>query len=899
MSKKGLLSSLIIGLVVTLSLGIYTLISVFGGGSGVPEGPVNTTINVAFRTGDSTSLFEGYSAEDVVFTLAEGAENPLVLDEETGKYNAVAEGEVTAVITLDEKGNTKTIIIKVYAQGAGETADAPYILANVEHLQEFAQMVNTTSAERNVPANIKLVSDIDLSGIDWKPIGGQGNTAYTGNFDGNGYTIKNLTINVNSSNYQDLIAISTFDAGPRAFLDLGFFGKVENATISNLNFENANINVSADLYSIINEAVSPEGAEFNYVARLTVGTIAGSAYNTVITGSEEKNTIVSRITGYSTTTATNGQAHGIGGVVGVAQLVRTSNYNVKTNIINNIEETKESYIGGVYGYATSSYLAGDTLTPDASHQTSIDNVEVDFTATVLYKNNATVGGVVGAGRNMSLTNTNVAGFKIVDTSARNSIDYTLSDVTMVAGVAGIFRNTATLALPEFTSVMENVTVNNIDVFMLGGDAVGVVGVAGAVYTSGDVYETTVIKDVTASGSIVANAVAGFAYQLNPGATISYTKAYEAPVVKVDIKANMSAGFVFFNFGVINGYDVEGVKTQVEVTTTGMGGLIEDPTTENIGLSRESSYATGFVGTMETLVSTVNPTISNFDIVFKASESINYSGVAFKLENATISNVNVNADVTSFNYSGNENNISTTYMVAGVVASAGAGADIQNVNIIINANTNVADKTLKYGATFFGGVVARYTGDAENGLTINNCSVAGDVYFNASYENIVFEGVTYNVFIAGGLVGAMEATTTTGSQMYVDAYAICSVDKSVITANTVAGLKITADFTTEELGNQGWRVRAIGALVGVINEEDGDVLDLSTNVIGSETANVEIVADETTFTYSYDGAGGANIENVTLGGNNTHSYGSSYSWNKGASTVVDPVDMSKVVYSAIA
>lgn len=55
MSKKGLLSSLIIGLVLTLALGIYTIVSVVNPGRGTQPG--NTTISMAFRTGDTTDVF--------------------------------------------------------------------------------------------------------------------------------------------------------------------------------------------------------------------------------------------------------------------------------------------------------------------------------------------------------------------------------------------------------------------------------------------------------------------------------------------------------------------------------------------------------------------------------------------------------------------------------------------------------------------------------------------------------------------------------------------------------------------------------------------------------------------------------------------------------------------------
>ena len=115
MSKKGLISSLIIGLVVTLSLGIYTIVSVVVGNK-VPS-ITNTTISMAFRTGDSISVLDGYSTAEGNLTVtldADTAESPLVYDQVTGKYTAAdMNGGLTAVVK-NGKRKTTTYIIKVY-----------------------------------------------------------------------------------------------------------------------------------------------------------------------------------------------------------------------------------------------------------------------------------------------------------------------------------------------------------------------------------------------------------------------------------------------------------------------------------------------------------------------------------------------------------------------------------------------------------------------------------------------------------------------------------------------------------------------------------------------------------------------------------------------------------------
>lgn len=67
------------------------------------------------------------------------------------------------------------------------------------------------------------VADINLSGIrNFEPIGVFGNN-FTGDFDGGGYTINNLTVAKGTTDY------------------VGLFGRVEGATFKNIGLEDVNI----------------------------------------------------------------------------------------------------------------------------------------------------------------------------------------------------------------------------------------------------------------------------------------------------------------------------------------------------------------------------------------------------------------------------------------------------------------------------------------------------------------------------------------------------------------------------------------------------------------------------------------------------------------------------------
>ena len=104
---------------------------------------------------------------------------------------------------------------------------------SAEGLQAVAAAIESGVIENN--ANITLDSDIDLSTLtraavvsNWNPVGTKA-TPYTGTFDGNGHTIKNLAL------------VESEAKEGKAYI--GFFGYAENATIKNVTFENVYINI--------------------------------------------------------------------------------------------------------------------------------------------------------------------------------------------------------------------------------------------------------------------------------------------------------------------------------------------------------------------------------------------------------------------------------------------------------------------------------------------------------------------------------------------------------------------------------------------------------------------------------------------------------------------------------
>lgn len=152
--------------------------------------------------------------------------------------SARAEGE-----TVDTWDGTAV----AFTQGSG-TKEDPWRIENAEQLAYLAQQVNNgTDYERN---HFLLVSDLDLSGKEWTPIGTYGNP-FWGGFDGGGHTITGMTITGKEASYVGLFGeCRNFTAASSYIKSV----TVKGANISGKSFVGAiagGANIS-DCYSIEN-----------------------------------------------------------------------------------------------------------------------------------------------------------------------------------------------------------------------------------------------------------------------------------------------------------------------------------------------------------------------------------------------------------------------------------------------------------------------------------------------------------------------------------------------------------------------------------------------------------------------------------------------------------------------
>ena len=120
-------------------------------------------------------------------------------------------------------------LLPTTALAEDEAASDRTVIATVEDLQQFARAVDAGDYDGKTDAVVELAADLDLTGIEWTPIGstvnedGEVEHCFSGKFYGNGYTISNLDF---SENY-----------GKTEYPSFGFFSEVYDAEISGLTIQ--------------------------------------------------------------------------------------------------------------------------------------------------------------------------------------------------------------------------------------------------------------------------------------------------------------------------------------------------------------------------------------------------------------------------------------------------------------------------------------------------------------------------------------------------------------------------------------------------------------------------------------------------------------------------------------
>ena len=232
----------------------------------------------------------------------------------------------------------------------------------------------------NLSGKYILMNDIDLSSYyKWDPIG-TGATPFTGELDGNGYSISNMTI------YGDF--------GDSNKLYFGVFAYIKNSVIKNLAVYNTSVDINYtgsaknSFYAGVIAGASTASTIENCISAGYVnleGFFYGSAGG--IAGRDNTGTI-KRCISYTSINITSQNIYGIdiGGIAGVTShdtVSECGNYgDISVNCINSDIDSRTLYVGGISGDNSNVSVVSDCF--------NRGNIDIDFCMPSIY-----VGGITG------------------------------------------------------------------------------------------------------------------------------------------------------------------------------------------------------------------------------------------------------------------------------------------------------------------------------------------------------------------------------------------------------------------------------------------------------------------------------------------------------------------------
>lgn len=257
---------------------------------------------------------------------------------------------------------------------------------------DFVEMITTT----NNYGNYVLTSDIDLA--TFAPWTDNRETVFSGTFDGNGYTIKNIDL----LNYR------------------GIFGILEGATVKNLRFDNIDFSYSSDANSI--------------------GVLAGrlSGQNNLIENIEITGSILNK----------NGSI--AGSLIGYAAPLPIDGPQGSA-IIRNIKVTDTTVTGNMNN---ASYGSGGLIGSIDNFNITLEDIYLDVAVTMT---GGHAGGVVGAVNNTSTLTMNRV---VVRTARSGNGIYAATTTRFAAAFVGINNGTVSLTDGLFTGRLRAATSNN-------------------------------------------------------------------------------------------------------------------------------------------------------------------------------------------------------------------------------------------------------------------------------------------------------------------------------------------------------------------------------------------------------------------------------------------------------
>ena len=378
-----------------------------------------------------------------------------------------------ALVGCDEETYTKEV----------KTID----IYNVEDLQSL----NNYLGDEYSLYTFELRDNINLSDIEWEPIGRDNENSFKGTFNGNGYTISNMSIvGMEYNQYTKSINYS----------NAGLFGYVYNASIKDLNLTSSKIS-----YFLEND--------YSHI-----GLLIGYCYGNTSIENVEINGTINLGTSYYLQQRTNlkeitcEQTEYVGGIIGYS----SGNFNFNSSISdvekNNLmasrgpkyDRVNEDYVYikdengnntskieyeviGIQGkqecYPIEAFVGG-AIGLVKGNDVIINNISSTSILPVVYSVSAYVGGVFGAVYHSNINQVDYSG----------SLGTNIYTKAVAGGIAGIIDETrCNNVLVEDTEITCLITRDNYQAYSIG----GLIGYANdfSMLQSGEVNNTKILSNL--------------------------------------------------------------------------------------------------------------------------------------------------------------------------------------------------------------------------------------------------------------------------------------------------------------------------------------------------------------------------------------------------------------------
>ncbi len=657
------------------------------------------------------------------------------------------------VITNEINGKTNTYYYQIVeGEDLGyKEVEGGYEIYSTQGMQWLAEQVN--GGNNFSGKTVTLTANIDLSGIEWTPIGTK-DAPFAGTFDGGSKTISNLNVNSPEEAFK------------------GLFGRlVDHGTISNVNIDNATVKGLSQVGAIVGSAYTGSvsnchvSGDIAIEGNYQVGGIAGNGYATISDCSVTGNA-GSYVKG--TYKENNLEGDAVGGIIGYAGEEHTEN-DVISGCSATIDVSGTRKVGGIAGQCGHTANLG-SCTFSGNVATNADETYIAGNAGKIM-----VGGLVG-----ELTNDGgtppLCALYIRNCTVAEGSTVTGVDAKTTGAILGGSRTAG------YTLTEENNTTTGVTVIPGGGNGTIAEGIE---LTPDGTYNIVSAAGVKSLAELV-NAGDNF-----EGKTIVLTADANlggeewTPIGIGTREGSTYTGNAFKGTFDGNGKTISGLKISERSNSAGLIGVLDGGTVKNVTLNVDidvaatrNESAAGCVGLLTNNGLVENVTVNGSVKSEKAAAGI----VSRVLKSGTVRNCHNHATIsgTSYNIGGivgaayydnegmtiegctNDGAVSGTLAVGGIAGLS--AAEVKNCS-------NSA--TVTGNGTSVGGVI----GEQQNAGSITGCTNTGNVKNNTeAYGN-------------GGIVGWIRYSggTTNYPHMNIITVSGCENRGSVSGGNDAGGI----------------------------------------------------------------------------------------------------------------